>query len=251
MRFFGLLFILILAGCERKGQEAAAPRVSYEMKTFAVESSEGCAGDSARCASYAVRYPVFSGIDPQVQAIIDSRIDSMVTMGNPDMVGKTMEQIGNDFVKSYEDFTEEVGPEMGWYYKADVSVNVLSDTLVSLAVQEEYFTGGAHGGYGIYFINVDPATGKRVTLKDVFKPGYEADLNRLAEKQFRETRSISDTTSLGNSTFVFPNDQFKLNDNYGFTADGITFIFNSYEVAAYSEGPTEILIPYEELSRLF
>jgi hypothetical protein len=38
-----------------------------------------------------------------------------------------------------------------------------------------------------------------------------------------------------------------MNDNYGFTTQGIVFVFNSYEIASYAEGPTEILIPYEKI----
>jgi hypothetical protein len=58
---------------------------------------------------------------------------------------------------------------------------------------------------------------------------------------------LLDTASLLEHGFEFPRNKFKLNDNYGFTRDGIVFVFNSYEIASYAEGPTEIIIPYKKI----
>jgi hypothetical protein len=39
-----------------------------------------------------------------------------------------------------------------------------------------------------------------------------------------------------------------LNDNFAVAKRGIIFYFNSYEIAPYAMGPTELLIPYAKLS---
>jgi len=41
---------------------------------------------------------------------------------------------------------------------------------------------------------------------------------------------------------------FELTPNWGFTRDGMLFHYNSYEVAPYSMGPTDALVPWSELS---
>jgi hypothetical protein len=135
----------------------------------------------------------------------------------------------------------------GWYYSARVNVDVLVDTLISLSVEEEYYTGGAHGGHGTYFINLSPGTGDAYTLDRFLKEGYQEPLRLLGEQVFRDVRSIPDSASLVENSFEFPGDRFQLNQNYGFMKEGIAFFYNSYEIAPYAAGPTEVLIPYEML----
>lgn len=249
--------LILLAGvavlafaCGKKTDEKRAP-VSYVMKNFRVESPGGCTSDTTACAFYEVNYPDFKGLDTAVYSGLRKRLDAYVSMGNPEAEGKTMAQVGAGFIQEYEEFKNDMpDAPMGWHYSSEVKVEVMTDTLLSLSVQEEFYTGGAHGGYGTYFINVKPSTGAEFTLDDFLKPGYEEPLTALGEKIFRKEREIPDTASLNENYFEFPDDKFELNKNYGFKKEGIVFYFNSYEIAAYAAGPTEVIIPYEELRAL-
>jgi hypothetical protein len=82
---------------------------------------------------------------------------------------------------------------MGWSFDATVHVSINGDSLLSLVAMNESFTGGAHGNYGIYFINLDPKTGKRITLSDLLKPGYEEALTRAGEEAFRNSLDMPDS----------------------------------------------------------
>jgi hypothetical protein len=84
-------------------------------------------------------------------------------------------------------------------------------------------------------------------LDNFFKPGYNDVLTNLGNKIFRQARQLADTASLSDNYFEFPEDKFQLNKNYGFKKEGIVFFYNSYEIAPYAAGPTEVVIPYEEL----
>jgi hypothetical protein len=222
--------------------------VSYDTKNFRLESVVGCASGTMDCAYYEVKYPQFSGLDTAVLQQLVKRMDEAVSMGNPEADGQSMTEIGQGFIKDYLDFRNEI-PDIsgGWYYSGDITVEVLTDTLLSLTVKEEYFTGGAHGGYGTYFINIDPRTGADFTLSNLLKPGFEVTLTNLGEKSFRKVRELPDTSSFMENYFEFPDDKFVLNQNFGFTNAGIVFYFNSYEIAPYASGPTEVLIPYGEI----
>ena len=241
---------LLFCNCQRR-EDTRMPDISYELTNFRIESEGGCRSDSARCASYEVSYPVFKGLDSAVVDTLMKRIDASVSMGNPDAQGERMEAIGRQFVKDFDDFKKEMADYgMGWYYEARVEVEILTDTLLALSVQEEYFTGGAHGGRGTYFININPKTGANFTLDNYFKPGYAASLREIGDRLFRRSHEIADTSSLHDSMFEFPNDRFELNQNYGFTREGLKFYYNNYEIAAYAEGPSEVLIPYDSLNSL-
>lgn len=46
---------------------------------------------------------------------------------------------------------------------------------------------------------------------------------------------------------MFEGDQFQLPLNIFYTDKGLLLYYNRYEIAAYADGPKELLIPYEEL----
>lgn len=228
-------------------EKAISPPVSFENKTLKVESSSGCEEEQA-CARYIVNFPEFSGLDTMITDQLQREMSVLLSMGDPEPQPKTFQKAGEEFVKDYLDFTKEM-PEsnLGWYYYGNVNVNVLTDTLLSLSVEEEYFTGGAHGSMGTYFININPKTGSKITLSSVLKDGYIDSLTEIGEQAFKSERELSDTTSYQYNSFEFPNNQFQLNSNYGFMPEGIVFYFNSYEIAPYAVGPTEVLIPYDKI----
>ena len=238
---------LVLFSCATSNETKETP-VSFELKTFRLESQGGCKADTLQCAYFEVTYPDFAGMQPEVSSIVRKKIDAAVSLGNPESQGQSMEEIGQIFIKDYDDFKTEIPDAFGgWHYTAKVDVEVLTDSLLSLSINDEYYTGGAHGGSGVYFINIDPRTGEEFTLDDLFKPGYDDALTNLGNKIFRQTRQLSDTSSLSENYFEFPEDKFQLNKNYGFTEEGVVFFYNSYEIAPYAAGPTQVLIPYKDL----
>jgi hypothetical protein len=238
--------VAFLISCGKPPQESPDASVSYDIKNFRVESKGGCQPDTTSCAYYEVNYPVFTGLDSTVTKRLQQEIDAAVSMGNPEVAGKSMPQIADEFIRSYEDFKKEIPAEgSGWSYKANIHVAVLTDTLLSLSVEEVYYTGGAHGGAGTYFINIKPSTGEKYTLEDLLKPGFKEPLTIEGERIFRNVRALPDTASFQDNGFEFPDDKFVLSQNYGFDKKGIVFYYNSYEIAPYAAGPTEVVIPYE------
>lgn len=245
-----LLLAGIALGCSTRKDERTTP-VSFEMKKITAASPGGCQ-DGAACASFDVSYPQFSGWDSlrtlRLAAIIDT---SLMRYDDAAARGKTMRQQADDFIKGHQDLKAEM-PALAeaWHYKGTITPLVLADSLVSLEIREEYYTGGAHGGSSRHFINIRPESGADVTLTSLLKSGYEEPLTRLGEKIFRDSHNLSPTASLLENSFEFPDDKFQLPSNYGFAKDGIVFYYNSYEIGPYSSGPTELIIPYTNLKQL-
>ncbi|MBY0435996.1 MAG: DUF3298 and DUF4163 domain-containing protein [Cyclobacteriaceae bacterium] len=242
---FSVAFTFLLLACSPARKETKA--IGYEMKKFQVESMKGCSSDTLPCAHYTVEYPEFSGLDTAVVTSLRNRINFYLSGGVEGEV-KPIETLGNDFISEYQNFKKE-SPDYsnGWSFEAVISVLTLTDSLISLQMDEYSFAGGAHPNSNITFINFRPATGATVTLDDIFKEGSLDALTRIGEEVFRKEHDLADTTSLEASGFWFENDVFVLNDNYGFTPEGIIFYFNSYEVAPYAMGPTKVFIPTERL----
>jgi hypothetical protein len=243
-----IILLSFFSSCTTKIKEekASVDLPLYEMKTFRVESEGGCESDSRTCAFYSVTYPHFSNLSQATSETLHKKINEVMQIGDPETTSLPFDSAGVKFIHDYEKFTAEFPePSMGWSFDGEVKVDSLSNSLISMVATTQYYTGGAHGGYGNYFINIDPATGKVLTLDDILKPGYKEPLNQIGETMFNEEYLSND--SIPENTFEFPDGKFKLNDNYGVLKDGIHFFYNIYEIAPYSAGTQEIIIPYNRI----
>lgn len=244
-----LIGVVAFFSCTNK-ENRSTSQLRYEMKTFRITSETDGDGDSSFSASYSLEYPVFTGLSPAVQDSVKKQISNAVDTGNPLADSLSFEAAGRKFIEDFNETKKEFPEDvMEWYYNAYVEVNIMSDTLLSLSASNESFTGGAHGGFGKYFINLNPATGAVIGLEDFLKPGYGEELRKSAEVEFRKSLELDETASFAEAGFEFPDDKFKLNSNYGFTENGIVFVFNVYEIAPYVLGAQEILVPYEKISK--
>jgi hypothetical protein len=61
---------------------------------------------------------------------------------------------------------------------------------------------------------------------------------------------LADDADLKQAGFSFPGGNFALPENFGFASDGLIFYYNSYDIAPYYFGPTEVRIPYQEVREL-
>jgi hypothetical protein len=246
VRFIFLLAscIISLSACTVKDGDSAFLDFSFVQ----IQAQSAVCEDTASCTSFEVTYPIFKKLNEEVNAVIVQKINDALGYDNPDVAGLPIQEKANRFVKDFEKFQKEFPEnEISWYFQSNVAVLLAVDTLVSLAVNSEYYTGGAHGGFSTYYVNVDPTSGKTVTLESVLKPGFEEALRIAGEQSFRDVRVLSDTASFADNGFEFKDDRFALNQNYGFRPEGIVYFYNAYEVAPYVLGPTEIIIPYEAI----
>jgi hypothetical protein len=119
-----------------------------------------------------------------------------------------------------------------------------------LSFSDYSYTGGAHPNSNLTYLNFEVSTGKTLALSDLMKPGFEKQLTAIAEKDFRKRKGLAPQASLAEAGYDFDDDQFKLNDNFAVTKDGLVFYYNPYEIAAYAGGPTELVIKWSEIKGL-
>ena len=111
------------------------------------------------------------------------------------------------------------------------------------------YGGGAHGISVVVARNIDAATGKIVSLKDMFVPGYEQELNALIVKALCEKYEVADLKALREKTIFMGIDVYAP-DNFIIGNDGITFIYSSDEIACHAEGEIRATIKNKDLERL-
>ena len=210
----------------------------------AKEKANDCKGKPDDGCSYTtLKYPVFKNQPVLNDTIGRYLIGSKITP-------ETLHAYSANFFKDYYDSkSEDPANARPYQSDSDIAVELQDSSLVVLACTDQPYFGGAHGSHSKTFINWNTSQNNVIYLKDLLLGGYEPQLTKIAEKIFRKNEKISDTTSLSGNYF-FKDGLFTLNNNFHIQQNGICFVYNEYEIKPYSEGTTDLLIPYSSIKKL-
>jgi hypothetical protein len=145
-----------------------------------------------------------------------------------------------------------------WHKKGEASFNWEKTVSMAVVYNSSYmlcieylryaYSGGAHGMTNISYdiIHLDQA--KLLSYSDVFVEGADSTLSVLLTKQLRKDYQIPGDVSLKQAGFFV--DQVIPNHNIYVDGNGIGFLFNSYEIAPYSQGATNIYLEFKQIKEL-
>lgn len=113
---------------------------------------------------------------------------------------------------------------------------------VSFVFYIEYFTGGAHPNHEIVTINYDKRTNSFIKIENLLEKNEDIlDIfSKISRINLINNPKITVTSMMYEGTKPIK-DNFK---NFVFTKDGILLLFNYYQVAPYSQGEFQIIVPY-------
>ncbi|KAA6330652.1 hypothetical protein EZS27_020663 [termite gut metagenome] len=140
-----------------------------------------------------------------------------------------------------------------WYsYTQTIKSNVqyYKGNLLVYRIDKEEYTGGAHGIYVSYFLNINLTQMRPLYLKDICKINDYKELltdllwNQLMADNHVATREELEEMGYGVTGDLTPSENFYLGE------DGITFYYNVYEFTPYAMGPVEIRLPYETVKHI-
>lgn len=121
--------------------------------------------------------------------------------------------------------------------------------ILSYCVERYVYTGGAHGSNFRQFVNYNLQTGEQIDEEQLFAENYQEQLTQLLlqymVEQNDEIALIQDLQEAGYNV-----DDIHPNDNFYLAEEGITYVFNPYDIAPYALGETEILIPWSALQNI-
>jgi hypothetical protein len=160
----------------------------------------------------------------------------------------TPAEIAAGFVQDY--FERDDDSRMPWSLDAGASVVRNRAPVLSLDVGSESYAGGAHANASRFYLNLDFATAKPLALSDVLVEGALPRLTQIAERYFRKERELAPDADLKEAGFWWEDGRFHLNGNFAIGEKSLLFFYNQYEIASYVDGPTEIEIPFEEITAL-
>jgi hypothetical protein len=228
--------------------------VSAVVKQFAKSAPPPKnANKEALPAEITISYPEFSSSTPEKAAVkaINSAIQQRLLTADEGEPPATVDQLAESFFREYEaalkDNPEELG---GWSLKFKAVVRYSDEDLLNLEIVRSVFTGGAHSTSDITYLVLSPKTGESINLSAFVPEEKSGELEKIGESLFRRSRRLKPNETLDQAGFQFEANRFALNRNFLVGGGGMTFCFNQYEIAPYSMGITEILIPWGDIKDL-
>jgi hypothetical protein len=150
--------------------------------------------------------------------------------------------------KKLNSFENQDSPVFQWIKMSEVFVQLNQNQLLSYAIADYAYTGGAHGLSTKQFTVLDIKNMKQLSPADIFRPEALDNIPALLEKNLRLQYQISADSSLRSAGFFI--DELEITGNFWLSPAGIGFYYNSYEIAPYSFGHTPILLPFSQLDGL-
>lgn len=270
-----LAFCLLASACNKKDTTASSklaeeeqkkelnkvdpppskkPAAKYDIKNFQ-KSYNNCTAGSDSCTYIRISYQLLTD-SPQSTKINKSIIDTITKYSfTYEKPYNSIDESMNAYIKEYESYRKDMASTgnseymMNWYYDEKGAVEYDNGSILSYSMTNESFTGGAHGSNYVNYYIFDQTSGNVLTYKDIFIKGSDKDLNKLIDKKFRQSKGLKPGESLVDGGGLFEN-HIEHNDNFAVFKDGIKFYYNSYEIAPYSSGPTELIFSWAELGDL-
>ena len=228
----------------------AAP-LSFQSKTLEAKSCDGKDRDGKPlCHQLTVGYPITG----------DKHLDNWVRkqMGGKLPTQKSVQTtlIRDKDVKETNRENRKLGKNDGSPCALDyVDTLELEGYTPNYAVfgQEDWeYTCGAHGN-GVHTLMVlkrGIANPKPLKLDDILLPGQKAKLTHLIKeayvKYLVESRD-GDEKSARKYIVEYNGNDFSATENWRFDKNGLTFLYQSYEIGAYVLGRPEFTIPTKDL----
>lgn len=193
--------------------------------------------------------------------------DTIIRSGilSPDYFSITPQKIKiEEAVKSFVSrYVNEYKKDYGDLYKADktnaaaynceyfVKTNVTQENndYFNYVADVYMYGGGAHGMSVTIIKNIDANTGKIISLKDIFVPGYEQKLNEVIVKKLCEQFDAKNLNELNEKT-IFMNMDVYPSENFIIGKKNITFVYSTDEIACHATGEIRVEIENSELEDL-
>lgn len=182
---------------------------------------------------------------PQVLGISDSVIEYKINSLLEEEFLKSVEWY-EEFVSMLDSVpTMEYTAGMFFSFETGFDIKLVSESFLSIVLNQYEFTGGAHGNYYSIGYNFDLTTGNLITVENVLNAESLSFISRLCEVKIKQ---IYEAVSLTDAGLFEDRIELTTDQDFYLLKDAIVFQFDPYEIAPYAMGNIEVPVYYEEIS---
>jgi hypothetical protein len=153
----------------------------------------------------------------------------------------------NDYL-GLQSLYDSESASFSWFRTASTQILYNSPQLFCMENTLYAFTGGAHGMENISYGIFSPLTEKQLQFIDIFKPDTQHIISNMITNSVKEMQKIPQDSSLPDYLYFVK--EIEPNENIFLTPAGLGFYYNSYEIAPYSTGQTNVFFKFGELEGL-
>lgn len=181
---------------------------------------------------------------------IEQRWQTFENLAQPDQA-QLVNQLNfaiDNFVKANQQWINESQSELTYsvsstpHYHGHKTLKN-GNELELFSVGGNQYMGGAHGiSWSNYYV-FDMTNKRQLTLDDIVMPNQKPILEKLVKAEYIKylKENQLDPSEMAQTW------EFALTDNYSFTNQGVTFLYQHYEITPYVMGMPEFTIPYSQL----
>ena len=190
-----------------------------------------------------------NGLRIAPKLIIEKRFG--ISVAYPQLVGNNSpavqafnRRVASEILKAVNDFKSEPPEDGRGYYETNYNVLLATDNYISVEINADVYSGGAHPNVDHYAFTYDLKKGRELKLADLFKPNgnYEEVLFDAAYKKLQE-RLRRD----GEDPDTLPREELGSLSTWGMTRRGIVLTFDFPHVI---EGLARNFVPYGDVKSI-
>ena len=129
--------------------------------------------------------------------------------------------------------------------KETVSVLFNSNYLLCLQYQKKGYAGRGNPMEHDAYDMIDLRSGEKLNVRNIFKQNALPHIARLVNKTIKENNGLPPSASL--KALGYYTDSVPLSNNMAFTGNGITFIYNVYNIAPPAMGIQKVFLPFAKI----
>lgn len=179
--------------------------------------------------------------------------DDYIKLPDDSVIPHFVKDIYDDYVENNLPLVHQLDSGSVYSFNNEHTVSgfsLLSDQNIYVYGIERYvYMGGAHGLETRNYYNYSLRTGKLISENDLYTGNYIQNLSDLIKKriveQSHESGNQEPILSLEDTDYW--TDSIKPNGNFYITDESINYVFNPYEIAPYSMGETEVVLPFDRI----
>ena len=204
------------------------------------------------CMSYA------TGDSPQAQAVNECLCRELFCMAGrspEETMAHFADSLASQFGQELKDFYEPDDEDgdyrfnYTWNMSGQLNDKSARGVLGYISAIETY-QGGAHGSHMVEYLNFDAQTGRFLDTWSVFQESKRTTLTDAIVKQLLDDNGCKSVDELREQTSITVLGDVYVDNNFLIGSDGITFLYNQYEIAPYSAGLISITLSYSQLNGL-
>ncbi|MDR2233864.1 MAG: RsiV family protein [Tannerella sp.] len=261
-----VIFFLFLTGCKNKQNADIKEdiRVENDIKfdSIEVDVEYYLLGDTANPNCSLQSKFIYPAEYKDIETLEKIKMQFVVDFFGEDyrglQPGEAIERYKNAYLTEYKklerEFSRDPAEKSAYWYNYYESTNneiIFNElNLISYCVTLNCYTGGAHGSNGYNNRIIDLKSGNKLEEKDIFTDNFHDELTSIIVDELVRKFGLENAAQLEDSVPIFNVSEISPNNNLLVDNEGIIYTYNEYEIAPYSVGKIDVLLPFDKIEHL-